>query len=97
MRAYSRDMNTLPLTSILSIAIPTLVFHAVVTRTTGASQDQVQTVGGLDPASQLLAPAAYRYIEFYSTVHNKVYHMQAMPRLHPYHVTLYQPVRIGRA
>lgn len=47
----------------LSVAIPTLVFPFVATRTTQASRDQVQTVGGLDPASQLLAPAAYRFLE----------------------------------
>jgi hypothetical protein len=57
----------------VSVAIPTLVFHSAVTRTTGASRDQVRGVGGLDPASQLLAPATYR-----STVYDRVYHMRSL-------------------
>ncbi len=78
----------------LSVAIPTLVFHTIAgpARLRGgpwqgmACRDQVQTVGGLDPASQLLAPAAYRscysvvcfcemWLALKTTSHTKVYHI----------------------
>jgi hypothetical protein len=61
----------------LSVAIPTLVFQSVATRTTQASRDQVQTVGGLDPASQLLAPAAYRFQRVIFNCTKILYHNNA--------------------